>query len=1160
MKKLTIYLSLALILWTLILPANNINAETTSNIIYINSVEDLIALSTNCTLDTYSQNKIISLTTNIDLSDIEFKAIPSFSGLFNGNNYTISGFKNYISGSSQGLFRYLQEDGVIQNLNVEAEIKPKGTKKQIGGIIGTNRGQIINCSFKGTVKGDTSIGGVVGYNDKTGSVTNCTSNGIVIGEHYTGGIVGQNVGYIQGCINNSQVNTNDDSIPNNNMASYDIKSINKKLNSTENIDAQTDTGGIVGYNRGIIESSVNKAVIGYQHVGYNIGGVVGRQSGYISKCKNYGVVYGRKDVGGIVGQSEPFIRLLFSEDTLEQIDNKLVELNTLVEKLVNEKQSSTNTISSRLESLNTLTNSASNKMQALIDNTTDYIDESTGTVNTGIERFRHVMDQLEPVVDSFTEASEEITKGITELGKGFDELSKASSSVSGGISDLDDAFDDLERASNSVTAAFNRMSAAMDLLRKASEHSPEVDAAIEELIGTEGADGTLQGGALQDLMKANEALEDAINKVNETLEGTDDPSTLELLEVLKDISPELKVALENINSALPKITHALSVFAKEFQKDQPLINQALINMTDAMENLRDFSIYFGKACEDMNDSLNDFNSASYYTTKAMKNFSNGTKYFTNASNKCTEGLDSIRDIIKEYNEYEMLQLPKLTDYITESSDSLFEEIDNISEELTLLNNEVKDSSNTFYNNLRNINKKFEEIADIIRDGLNSLSFNDMDLFEDISDKDYQEEEKATIKKGVVNACYNEANIFGDVNVGGITGSMAIEYDFDPEDDILNKGKQSFNFKYQTKALLLSSVNKGNIEAKKNYAGGIVGRMDLGLIITSENYGSITNLDGDYTGGIAGSSKSVIRQCYSLSELSGKDYVGGIAGYGTDIYNCHSLINVIESNEYTGAIAGDINGIIENNIFVENSVQGVDGISYGNKAIPRTYDEFIARENLPKAFKSLELNFIVDNNIIKTIPFKYGDSISVTKLPEIPNKQGHYSEWSSYDLTNLRFSKNIEAIYTPMIQVLSSDYNSKHPKLLVEGSFEPANTLHINEIKPTNNTIDNSPIHEIWSVELDAPLDKSFTYRLLNPDIKNGVSLYQKKDSKWKKLKTTIDGSYLLFETNSKIFELAVVANKGNTVVYYILGVLLLLIAIIIIIKKKKKLSRKKKRI
>ena len=45
----------------------------------------------------------------------------------------------------------------------------------------------------------------------------------------------------------------------------------------------------------------NAGNVGYEHMRYNVGGIAGRQSGYLDGCRNTAVVKGRKDVGGITG-------------------------------------------------------------------------------------------------------------------------------------------------------------------------------------------------------------------------------------------------------------------------------------------------------------------------------------------------------------------------------------------------------------------------------------------------------------------------------------------------------------------------------------------------------------------------------------------------------------------------------------------------------------------------------------------------------------------------------------------------------------------------------------------------------------------------------------------------------------------------------------------
>ncbi len=54
-------------------------------------------------------------------------------------------------------------------------------------------------------------------------------------------------------------------------------------------------------------------------MGYNVGGIVGSQTGYIEGCVNYGTVYARKEGGGIVGQMEPAAPCFYTKDTLQEL-------------------------------------------------------------------------------------------------------------------------------------------------------------------------------------------------------------------------------------------------------------------------------------------------------------------------------------------------------------------------------------------------------------------------------------------------------------------------------------------------------------------------------------------------------------------------------------------------------------------------------------------------------------------------------------------------------------------------------------------------------------------------------------------------------------------------------------------------------------------------
>ena len=177
------------------------------NTVTISSTEDFIKFSKNCTLDTWSHGKTVNLTCDIDFTDADFSPAPTFGGTFNGNGHTLSGIKYSKNGSYIGIFRYIQQEGKIKNLNIKAEITPNGSKCFIGGIVGENHGTLELCSFDGTVKGQDIIGGIAGDNADDGQIIDCTSDGSIIGENSTGGIAGKNSGFIQNCTNNAAVNT-----------------------------------------------------------------------------------------------------------------------------------------------------------------------------------------------------------------------------------------------------------------------------------------------------------------------------------------------------------------------------------------------------------------------------------------------------------------------------------------------------------------------------------------------------------------------------------------------------------------------------------------------------------------------------------------------------------------------------------------------------------------------------------------------------------------------------------------------------------------------------------------------------------------------------------------------------------------------------------------
>ncbi|MCR5234771.1 MAG: hypothetical protein K6E53_12840, partial [Lachnospiraceae bacterium] len=244
---------------------NDISEKTT---LYIETLDDMKLLAKNCRLDTWSRDKYVILKNDIMLDGSDFKYIPIFGGVFDGQGHTISGISITDSESYTGLFCITQESAVIKDLHVQGSNVASGEQLATGGIAGDNYGMISNCTFEGNVNGYDYTGGIAGYNEQTGVISNCKSSGYVMGMHFTGGITGYNLGTLNGCINDSKVNITsiDQTIA---LQNYDINKFsnnllnlfepNNKQDYTSVLNSTVDAGGISGYSKGVITCCTNNS-------------------------------------------------------------------------------------------------------------------------------------------------------------------------------------------------------------------------------------------------------------------------------------------------------------------------------------------------------------------------------------------------------------------------------------------------------------------------------------------------------------------------------------------------------------------------------------------------------------------------------------------------------------------------------------------------------------------------------------------------------------------------------------------------------------------------------------------------------------------------------------------------------------------------------------
>lgn len=420
---------------------NDETQEVSAAQMKIATAEEFLRFAESCRLDSFSQDLVVSLEDDIDLTDYAFEGVPTFSGTFQGNGHTISGVSITVDGSYQGLFRYLTEDALVQDLTVKGVVQPVGSCSMVGAIAGSNAGSILNCQFQGAVSGSEYVGGIAGKNTVTGVIEQCSVDGEVHGDHFVGGIAGENSGVIRESANQAQINTT----PQQNSVEISDITLDTFTNS-ESATTATDIGGIAGISSGVIRQCTNRGSIGYKLMGYNVGGIAGTQSGYIAECDNYGSVQGRKEIGGIVGQMEPVTYVEFSEDTLQILQDQLGTMSGLVNRASANAQSNAGQISTQIGALQSQTSTAKEAVKTLIPDAenpqlpdADTILAAQSTLSKSISSMpgtlKKIASATQSTLSGLTRDLNAVSSQISAMGR---TISGASENLGGTITDVSD--------------------------------------------------------------------------------------------------------------------------------------------------------------------------------------------------------------------------------------------------------------------------------------------------------------------------------------------------------------------------------------------------------------------------------------------------------------------------------------------------------------------------------------------------------------------------------------------------------------------------------------------------------------------------------------------------------------------------------------------------
>ncbi len=196
--------------------------------------------------------------------------VEAYLGNFDGNNKVINDL--YINrGTEDYIGLFAKSGGIIENL--EIEVLNLTGNKNVGGLVGENEGDIINCNVSGTIEGNEYVGGLIGTNK--GSINYSWATGEISGSGYLGGLVGLNF-----------------------VGSEIFKSYAQADVTGEN----NNIGGLIGYNSGLVtDCYAIGRISGYEDGGGLIGFMNDSPAAIINSSYSAGEVFFDNTYGGLIG-------------------------------------------------------------------------------------------------------------------------------------------------------------------------------------------------------------------------------------------------------------------------------------------------------------------------------------------------------------------------------------------------------------------------------------------------------------------------------------------------------------------------------------------------------------------------------------------------------------------------------------------------------------------------------------------------------------------------------------------------------------------------------------------------------------------------------------------------------------------------------------------
>lgn len=1066
--------------------------ETPEPIVYqtitIQSTAELQALARNCELDAWSTDKRVELQADLDLSGIDGLTIPYFNGIFVGGRHRITGYHTSDGGYITGLFRHIGPAGQVQNLTLEASVSDPTNGRFLGGLCGINEGVIRSCTCEGRLEGHDTVGAIAAINEVTALIADCRNHAHLSGYYFTGGIAGKNYGTISGCSNSGSINDSIDWVVEDDKQGEDLLT-DLATSKTDVRDAHlfsgVDTGGITGYSKGSILRCTNTGDIGYEHVGYNVGGIAGRQMGIVSYCRNSGTVSGRKDIGGIVGQMEPWL----DAEAMASLPEAADKLHDLVDSAVSHMDGNVDVLSGDVTALTGYADNVVDDGHALARDATDMVNTDIAVVNNFIARIEYILDALPEVIDHLSDTTHSVYLFNQSLARIVGDVMTETE-----LSEYD---------SDAVDGYTNDIYSGVGTIQDNTRRIENLSGLIGQLMyeTDENGDYVLDDEGLRKPRVPSEAEQAQLD------------AYLNEVELLTASSEE---QVSGMAGSLSGIYETYKVYAEDTQDAvYGEVNYALDALADAEESAR----------------------SAAHSARSIVDYVRGQDHlrFRGLSSAWDNSLDSLRGNLK-----------------------------GISHSLESLNQNGKSTSHTFNSDLQAINDQVNVIYHIVSDRLDIMeSDDDAALFTDVSDEELEE-----AVTGRVDDSTNTGAVRGDINVGGIAGSMAIDEE-DPEENAAGNLHPGSGSSYTLKNIICDCRTDARVRAKKDGAGLIVGYMAQGVVSSCEGCGTVSSTEGAYVGGIAGESLSVIRDSSAVCLLSGARFVGGITGYGTTITGCTAMPTweTLPDARY-GAIAGQVNMDEDTmlpklvnttgNRFVAGEAGGIDNISYDGIATPVSYATLMTESGIPQAFRHLKVTYEVDEEILGEQELAYGASLDELSFPEGNPPEGGYIVWSDVSGEQMDGRRVITGSYEQTDKAIESETtyeDTEKPLVLAGGSFGGTGAVSAQVVQePAYSTQDALRDFDHTLIQVDVSTEEgsgdgseeAHSVRLYNPY--KDVAVYRYEDGHWTSQPFRTVGHYIELEDASGETTYALVerSNKRLYIIAAVAAVVLLIVLILFI--------------